>query len=47
MKPSTIRAGPPPIVLMIFKAIRWCRFHFSMVKAIMKPPKNNTMMLLK
>ena len=47
MKPSTIRDGPPPIIRMILRAIRRCRFHFSMVSAIMKPPRNSTIVLLK
>ena len=47
MKASTIRDGPPPMVRMILSAIRRCRFHFSMVRAIMKPPKNSTIVLLK
>ena len=47
MNPSTIREGPPPIVRMILRAMRLCRFHFSIVRAIMKPPRNRTIVLLK
>ena len=47
MKPSTIRAGPPPTIWMMASAMRRCRFHFSMVRAIMKPPMNSTIVLLR
>ena len=47
MKPRTMRPAPPPTVRMIHSAIRRCRFHFSIVRAIMKPPRNRTMVLLK
>ena len=47
MKPRTIRAGPPPTAWMMLSAIRRCRFHFSIVRAIMKPPRKSTIVLLK
>ena len=45
MKPSTMRAGPPPTWWMMARAMRRCRFHFCMVTAIMKPPMKSTMVL--
>ena len=47
MKPSTIRAGPPPTAWMMPRAMRRWRFHLSIVRAIMKPPMKRTMVLLK
>ena len=47
MKPSTIRAGPPPTQPMMASAMRRCRFHFCIVNAIMKPPMKSTMVLLR
>ena len=47
MKPSTIRAGPPPTERMTHRAMRRWTSHFSMVRAIMKPPRKRTMVLLK
>ena len=46
MKPSTMRAGPPPTRRMMLSAIRRCRFHRCIVSAIMKPPMNSTIVLL-
>ena len=37
----------PVFVLIVVYAIRLWRFHFSMVRAIMKPPIKRTMVLLK
>jgi hypothetical protein len=47
MNPRMIRAGPPPTAWMMFRAMRRWRFHLSMVSAIMKPPRNSTIVLLK
>ena len=47
MKPSTMRAGPPPTARMTQRAIRRCTSHFSIVSAIMKPPRKRTIVLLK
>ena len=47
MNPSTIRAGPPPTERMTHSAMRRWTSHFSMVRAIMKPPRKRTMVLLK
>ncbi len=47
MKPRMMRSAPPPTVRMIQSAIRRWRFHFSIVRAIMNPPRNKTMVLLK
>ena len=47
MKPRTNRAGPPPTRWMMSRAIRRCRFHFCMVRAIMNPPMKSTMVLLR
>ena len=47
MKPRTMRAGPPPTQAMMLRAMRRCRSHFSMVSAIMNPPRNRTIVLLK
>jgi len=47
MNPKMIMEGPPPIVLMVKRASRLWRFHFSMVKAIIKPPMNRKIVLLK
>ena len=48
MKPRMMRSAPAPDGADDRQsAIRRCRFHFSMVRAIMKPPRNSTMVLLK
>lgn len=47
MKPSTILSGPPPTVAIIVNAIRRCRFHFCITRAMMNPPIKSTMVLLK
>ena len=47
INPKIILDGPEPTTWMIFKAILRCRFHFSIVRAIMKPPMKSTIMLLK
>ena len=47
MNPSTILEGPPPMRRMIKSAMRRCNCHFSMVKAIIKPPMNRKIVLLK
>ena len=46
MKPRTMRAGPPPTRRMMLSAMRRWRFQRCMVRAIMKPPMNSTMVLL-
>ena len=40
IRPSTIRRGCSPTRLSVRRAIRRCRFHFSMAMAIRKPPRN-------
>ena len=40
IKPKIIRLLLNPTRRMVCKAIRRCRFHFSMAIAIKKPPKN-------
>jgi hypothetical protein len=47
INPKTILLGPPPINLMIKRAIRLWRFHFSIVRAIMNPPRKRKIVLLK
>ena len=47
MNPSTSRAGPPPTRAMMLSAMRRCRFQRCIVRAIMNPPMNSTMMWLK
>ena len=39
IKPKIIFRTSVPIKLMMFKAIRLCKFHFSMESASIKPPK--------
>ena len=46
MNPITILEGPPPMSRMIRRAIRLCKFHFSIVRAIIKPPKKRKIVLL-
>ena len=44
MKPKRIVAVVVPIALIIDKAIRVCKFHFSIATASKNPPRNrNTM----
>ena len=47
MKPRMILDGPPPTMRIVMRANRLWSFHFSMVRAIMKPPMNRKMVLLK
>ena len=46
VKPRMMRDGPPPIRRMIHNAIRLCSCHFSIVRAIMKPPMKRKIVLL-
>jgi hypothetical protein len=46
MKPRMMREGPPPIRRMIHSAMRLCSDHFSIVRAIMKPPMKRKTVLL-
>jgi hypothetical protein len=40
---STTMAGSPLVRARMAKARRRCRFHFSMARAIRKPPRNRKM----
>ena len=44
IKPLNIRKGLPPAMESIFSAIHLCRSHFSMLKAMIKPPIKRNMM---
>ena len=39
IKPSIIFTILVPIILIIFNAIRLCKFHFSIAIAIINPPR--------
>ena len=44
MKPSRMRCVLVPTKAMMARAMRRCRFHFSMAEAMKKPPRNRKMM---
>ena len=43
IKPNIIPRASVPVSLIMFKAMRLCRFHFSMAMAMIKPPINKNM----
>ena len=44
INPRTTLFGVVPVILMMLRAIRLCKFTFSRARAITKPPKNRKMM---